>query len=117
MRMLLAVFLVVTLITACDKRDKKTPVILSEKKMQQVIWDLMVVDEFANTHISLDTMKNLNQERLQLYLKVFQVHKISKEDFNASLKHYSSKPDQMKVIFDSLSSKGELQRRKLIPLN
>ena len=76
----------------------------------------MQVDQYVNGYISRDTLKDLNKERLQLYLKVFQLHKITKEDFNASMKHYASKPDLMKVIFDSLSSKGDMQRRKLIPL-
>jgi hypothetical protein len=110
---LLLVFLAV--LFSCS-RDKKKPVILTQPQMERIIWDIMQVDEYANSYISLDSLKDLNKERLQLYLKVFQLHKVSKDDFNASLKYYSSKPDLMKVIFDSLSSKGESQRRKLIPL-
>ena len=106
----------ITLLLSCSAEKKKKPVILTPAKMEKVVWDIMQVDQYVNGYISRDTLKDLNKERLQLYLKVFQLHKISKEDFNASIKHYSSKPDLMKVIFDSLSSKGEMQRRKLIPL-
>jgi hypothetical protein len=116
MRYLFLVMVVFTLLFSCSKRDKNKPVILTQPKMESIIWDIMQVDEYANTYISRDSLKDLNKERLQLYLKVFQLHKVSREDFNASIKYYSSKPDVMKVIFDSLSSKGELQRRKLIPL-
>jgi hypothetical protein len=108
--------IILSLLFSCSSRDKKKPVILTQQKMEKIIWDIMQVDEFANSYISRDSLKDLNKERLQLYLKVFQLHKVSKDDFNASMKYYSSKPDLMKVIFDSLSSKGELQRRKLIPL-
>ena len=115
MRVLLIAFILLNAI-ACNKRDRKEAVILPKDKMEKVIWDMMVVDEYVNVHVSKDTLKDLNQERLKLYQKVFRLHHISRADFNASLKHYSTKPDVMKVIFDSLSSKGELQRRKLIPL-
>jgi hypothetical protein len=109
--------LVLILIFTCAcKQQGKKPVILTRNEMQRVIWDIMQVDEYANTYVSRDSLKNLNKERLELYLKVFRLHHITKDDFNASLKYYSSKPDEMKVIFDSLTSKGELQRRKLIPL-
>jgi hypothetical protein len=98
------------------KQHQNKPALLSKPQMEKVIWDIMQVDEYANNFISRDSLKNLNQERLQLYLKVFQIHHISKDDFNASLRYYAAKPDEMKIIFDSLTSKGELQRRKLIPL-
>ena len=106
----------ITLLLSCSAEKQKKPVILTPAQMEKVVWDIMQVDQYVNSYISRDTLKDLNKERLQLYLKVFQLHKISKEDFNASVKHYASKPDLMKVIFDSLSSKGEMQRRKLIPL-
>jgi|SRR5687768_6017301 len=115
MRCLFLLLAIFTLLFSCS-RDKKKPEILTQSQMERVIWDIMQVDEYANAYISRDSLKDLNKERQQLYLKVFQLHKVSKEDFNASIKYYSSKPDLMKVIFDSLSSKGELQRRKLIPL-
>ena len=108
--------LTIILLLSCSAEDKRKPLILTPPQMEKVIWDIMQVDQYVNGYISRDSLKDLNKERLQLYLKVFQLHKISKEDFNASMKHYASKPDVMKVIFDSLSSKGELQRRKLIPL-
>src|SRR5687768_402685 len=116
MRLFFLLLVIFSLLFSCSNRDKKKPVILTQPQMERVIWDIMQVDEYANAYISRDSLKDLNKERQQLYLKVFQLHKISKDDFNASLKYYSSRPDMMKVIFDSLSSKGELQRRKLIPL-
>lgn len=116
MRWLCLMIIFIAQFCSCTNADKKKPLILTEVKMQRVIWDIMQVDEFANTYISRDSLKDLNKERQTLYLKVFRLHNISKEDFNASIKYYSSKPDRMKVIFDSLSSQGELQRRKLLPL-
>src|SRR4051812_20218239 len=100
MRFLIAIFIYLIVASGCSgKKDKAT--ILSRNEMQKVIWDIMQVDEYANGYLSRDSSKNLNRERQQLYLKVFKLHKISKEDFNASLKYYSSKPELMKVIFDS----------------
>lgn len=115
MRCFTALLIFIALLS-CSAEDKKKAVILPPSRMEKVVWDIMQVDQYVNAYLSRDSLKDLNKERLERYLKVFQLHKISKEDFNASVKHYASKPDLMKAIFDSLSSKGEQQRRKLIPL-
>ena len=109
MRRLAFVGFVVFFAAACTRNDNK-PRILSREEMEKVTWDIMLVDEHAHGFFRDSTIKNHDKERLKFYLKVFQVHKITREDYNASLKYYASKPDQMKIIFDSLSARGERQR-------
>ena len=99
----------VIFVVSCNGR-KKQPRILSKEEMGKVTWDIMLVDEHANGLYRDSTIKNIDKERLKLYLKVFQVHKITREDYNASIRYYAAKPDQMKIIFDSLSAKGERAR-------
>ena len=99
---------------ACTNKHV-SPRILSEPEMQKVMWDIMLVEEYANIKTARDSIKNIDNDRLNLYLKVFQLHNISKEDFKASFKYYSSKPNLMKIVFDSLSARGERERR--IPLH
>ena len=116
MKRLFFLTVVLMLLMAACKQEKNKPVILTQIQMEKVIWDIMQVDEYANNYLSRDSINSIDKQRLQLYLEVFQLHHITRDDFNASFRYYSSKPDMMKVIFDSLTSKGELQRRKLIPL-
>jgi len=99
-------------LSGCFKKSR--PHILSQHEMEKVIWDIMLVEEFANIKAARDSLKNIDKERLNLYMKVFQLHRISREDFSASLKYYAAKPGVMKTIFDTLSAKKERERR--IPL-
>ena len=109
MRLLTFALFILILLSSCSRKNDK-PRILSRQEMEKVTWDIMLVDEHANGFYRDSTIKDQNKERLRLYLKVFQVHKITRQDYNASIRYYASKPDQMKVIFDSLSAKGERQR-------
>jgi hypothetical protein len=71
----------------------------------------MLVEEYSNILMTRDSLKNMDNERLNLYQKVFQLHKITREDFSASLKYYASRPEKMKMIFDSLSVKNYPQKK------
>jgi hypothetical protein len=103
-RVLLFLLLNLFLILGCNSKTNH-PRILSKEEMGKVTWDIMLTEDYLNNTFR-DSLKEVNKERLVLYLKVFQLHKISKEDYNYSLKYYSSKPDQMKDIFDTLSVRG-----------
>ena len=101
--------LIFTFVVACNRNDKQ-PRILSREEMEEITWDIMLVDEKANDFFRDSTIKNPTDERMKLYLKVFQLHQVSRADYNASIKFYAAKPDVMKRIFDSLSVKGERVR-------
>src|SRR5690348_13403543 len=109
MKLLCVVIVSSLLVVTSCRHEKNKPTILPKEQMESVIWDIMQVDEYANNYLSRDSLRNLDKQRLVLYLKVFQLHHITKDDFNASLKFYSAKPDLMKVIFDSLAVKGEVR--------
>ena len=102
--------LLILVISCSDKSGKE---LLSEKQMTEVIWDIMQADEFATTYVSKDTLLVLKNERMKLYKDVFRIHQLTEERFAASYKYYSARPDVMKLIFDSLSSRGERERKTL----
>jgi hypothetical protein len=114
MKLTLYLCAIMMLVSCSNKTNSKTN-ILSQNQMEKLIWDIMLVDEFTDNHIVKDSSKDANKERLKLYLEVFQLHHTSQQEFSASMKYYSQKPDLMKVIFDSLSARGERERKKLIP--
>ncbi|MGN6418818.1 MAG: DUF4296 domain-containing protein, partial [Pseudobacter sp.] len=51
-------------------------------------------------------------ETLKLYDQVFQVHKITREEFVKSYKFYLSRPDISKVMFDSIASRANRKREE-----
>jgi hypothetical protein len=79
--------------------------------MAKVLWDMVQADELATIRLAKDTGKNVKTERIQLYKKVFQLHKISEEQFSKSFHYYSGHPDQLKVIFDTLEARGTRERK------
>lgn len=102
----------VCLLWGCTNRHPEKT-ILPREQMSRVLWDMIQVDELATSQLSKDTTKVAKQERIQLYQKVFQLHKITKEQFSKSFKYYSSHPDLMKVMFDTLEARGVNERKNM----
>ncbi len=78
--------------------------------MKAVMWDVIQADEFANLSIAKDSTKNLKQETLKLYSKVFAMHKISNEEFERSYYYYRQHPIKEKELLDSLQNYGNKMR-------
>lgn len=100
MRRIILLALVVSLV-ACSK-SKLPKDILEPEKMQAVYWDYLRVDIFANEYVRLDSSKNLALENAKLQLQVFQLHKISKEQFYKSYEYYLNHREMMKDMLDTM---------------
>lgn len=100
-RFIIGLFLVF-LITACKDNIPKN--ILRPKEMGAVLWDVFRADEMATIYANKDSLYKKTDKRNELYQTVFQVHHISKEEFEKSFQFYQSRPDLLKPILDSLQS-------------
>ena len=68
---------------------------------------MIEADQFSKQFILKDSAKkNVNVETMKLYEQVFQVHHITKDEFQKSYQFYISRPDILKVLLDSLSVQG-----------
>ena len=85
--------------------------VLPEDKMAKVMWDMIQVDELATLHLAKDTSKNEKKERIQLYQKVFQLHKTSVKQFSQSFTYYTGHPGIMKLLIDTLEARGARERK------
>jgi len=101
----------ILLLAACSNRSKIPSDVLSQEAMGKVMWDMIQADRFSIQFLTRDSSKDVKTETFKLYEQVFQLHKISREEFIRSYKFYLSRPDLNKVLFDSLASLGERQRR------
>ncbi|MEO6917013.1 MAG: DUF4296 domain-containing protein [Chitinophagaceae bacterium] len=106
------VLTILILLASCSDKPGRGG-ILEEKKMTNVMWDLMRVDEFATTFVSKDSSLDLHKERFRLYADVYRINGIDEKTFSKSYKYYAAHPDQMKQLFDSLTTKGEHERQLL----
>ena len=101
----------------CNDLDKAPSNLLAKEKMQLVMWDLLEANSFTQRYIKMDSLKNPAIENLQMQQQIFQLHKVSKDDFYKSYDYYSSHPDQMRILLDSIVAIGERNKIKMIELH
>ena len=90
---------------SCKQKTKVPDTILPVDKMEKVLMDMMLADEFYNQK-QIDSATIDSFSRTNLYKAVFTLHKTNKEEFRKSLNFYESHPDLLKTVFDSLHSKA-----------
>ncbi len=98
------IFLLLLFAAGCKSKNGIPHSVLSQKKMQAVLWDMMRADQFlADYVLNKDTSLNKTTERLKYYQQIFSIHKISKEEFQHSFSFCKSHPVFLKAIMDSIS--------------
>ena len=93
MRKLIFYTLFVSIFIACSGNKKPLPV----QKMK-VVKDSTIV---------------IKKENIALYNKIFDLHKISKDEFYNSYNYYENHPNEMKILLDSISAYGIKKRDTL----
>lgn len=96
------IFLLLAGLLSCSK-SKVPKGILEPEKMQAVYWDYMRADIYANELIRNDTNRNANRENIQLQKGVFELHKVTKEEFYKSYDYYLNHPSLMKQMLDTMT--------------
>ena len=72
---------------------------------------LLSVEQWKNSLVHVDLLCIVD-----LYQKLFSIHKISREQFRNSLHYYEKRPDLLKPIFDSLQKRSERQTIRTKPV-
>lgn len=100
--------------SACSDKSRVPSDVLDREEMETVMWDMILADRYAITYLPMDSVKrkDIKTETLKLYDQVFQVHKITREEFIKSYKFYLSRPDISKVMFDSIASRANRKREE-----
>lgn len=101
-------------LTACSDKNRIPSDVLGRDEMQAVMWDMIQADRYAAMFFPSDSVrkKDIKTETLKLYDQVFQIHKISQEEFVKSYKFYLSRPDISKMMFDSIYSFANRKREE-----
>lgn len=87
-------------IIGCNANTEIPKGILPPQEMQYVMWDMIQADGL--TAYSLDTMMRKPAKRMELYGTVLNIHKMSQATFRKNIQFYESRPDLLKIVFDSL---------------
>ncbi|WP_315817577.1 DUF4296 domain-containing protein [Paraflavitalea speifideaquila] len=102
----------VILFVACTNKNKIPKDVVPQEQMEKVMWDMIQADRFSSQFLERDSAarKNIKIETLQLYERVFQIHKITKDEFVHSFEFYLSRPDINRVLFDTLAARANRRR-------
>ncbi len=99
-------FLIVITLVLFSCSDSNVPRgILSQEKMEIMLWEQMKADAFTKEFIIKDSTKNLVVENIKLQQKLFAKYKIDKEDFYKSYQYYLKHDALMKDVLDSIVAK------------
>ena len=106
MRKTLLLIISCVILVACKNKKAIPGGILPQKKMQEVLWDMMRADQFLTDFvINKDTAANRDTESIKLYRSIFAIHHISKKEFRESFLFYNDHPALLKTIMDSIAAK------------
>jgi uncharacterized protein DUF4296 len=103
MKFLLSIGLLI-IIFSCARTEKQEK-ILPENKMREVMWDMVRADQYVTDFVLRDSTKKKKDESVKLYDEIFRLHKVTADEFKKSLAYYSSRPDLMRPIMDSLAAR------------
>ncbi|HET9825960.1 MAG TPA: DUF4296 domain-containing protein [Chitinophagaceae bacterium] len=116
MKCLLGIVLAMIVTFSCSEKKNRSDV-LPEKKMREVMWDMIRADQYVSDFVLRDSTKKKKEESVNLYEQIFNLHKITREQFKKSLEYYSSRPDLFRPIVDSLAvRKNELPPHPTRPI-
>lgn len=87
--------------------------VLPPEKMEAVWYDVIRADEWVEFARMQDSAFLPFSKRTSLYDSLFRIHHISKEAYRKSEAFYSSRPDLMKEIWQSLRTKSDTALKKL----
>ncbi len=100
-RYLCTLALLFTLLSCAHSDD-----VLPKEKMEKVMWDLAQSSELLNGYIYYKYPEQnraaLNNVMLD---KVFKIHNITREQFNKTLDYYEKRPNELKVVIDTIVSR------------
>jgi Domain of unknown function (DUF4296) len=96
---------------SCLEKNKVPPGIIYPDEMQKILWDVIRAQALATEIARKDSNVNEIAETNVLTQKVFEIHKISSTTFNRSYSWYTSHPDVMRTLFDSLNAQTQRQSR------
>ncbi len=110
-----SVVLLIVLLVACMNKNKIPSDVLPREEMEKVMWDMIQADRFSSQFMERDSTlrKNIKIENLKQYERVFQLHKVTREEFVHSFKFYLSRPDINRVLFDTMAARANRRRGEM----
>jgi hypothetical protein len=96
-----------------SKKANKEP-LLPLKTMQLTVWQLMQVDEYLSRQIQADTTVQLSLEKAKYYQRVFNLNKVDRGQFYATMNYLDRHPVELKALMDSVEALSKREKLALM---
>lgn len=104
MKLILLQVCILLIALSCSDNKKIPDHILKPEKMEAVLADVMMADALNQERIIRDSLLYLSKENVSYFKKIFQLHAVTKDEFEKSIQFYTKRPDLLRAIIDSVSA-------------
>lgn len=101
-------------LTACSSEQSDKAVLLPIGTMQKTVWQLMQVDEYLSRQTQADTTMQPSLEKAQYYQRVFNLNKVDRVQFYATMDYLDKHPVELKELMDSVEALSKREKLELI---
>ncbi|MBP5999424.1 MAG: DUF4296 domain-containing protein [Sediminibacterium sp.] len=99
---------------ACASEKSQNGKLLPIGTMQKTVWQLMQVDEYLSRQTQADTTIQPALEKAKYYQRVFNLNKVDRADFYATMSYLDKHPVEMKELMDSVEALSKREKLELI---
>jgi hypothetical protein len=104
----------VVFLVACSAKKADKQAMLPIKTMQQTVWQLMQVDEYLSRQTQTDTTIQPSLEKAKYYQRVFNLNKVDRVQFYATMDYLDRHPVDLKVLMDSVEALSKREKLDFI---
>lgn len=101
-------------LTACALKETKKQALLPLKTMQKTVWQLMQVDEYLIRQTQTDTTIQPSLRKAEYYQRVFNLNKVDRVQFYATMDYLNMHPVDMKELMDSVEALSKREKLDLV---
>lgn len=99
---------------SCSGKDHIPSDIMKPDKMQKILWDVARAQALSAEIARKDSAVNEIAETKVLNEKIFSLYNISEKDFNKTYNWYTSHPDILRSVLDSLGAQNQRDNEQSI---
>lgn len=101
-------------LAACASDKSQKEALIPIGTMQKTVWQLMQVDEYLSRKTQADTAIQTALEKAEYYQRVFNLNKVDRAGFYATMSYLDKHPVEMKELMDSVEALSKREKLELI---
>ena len=100
-------FILICALLSCSNKTETPSGIIPPKEMSEILWDVIRAQVLANEVSKKDSSVDVDMQTKTFTKRALEIHHTSLASFDKSYNWYSSHPDILRLMFDSLSTQKE----------